>query len=64
MPTNTTIEDEIRTVLTLDPRIPDADAIAVSAEKGTITLRGTVGSFASAGRRGDAWKIDGATNPR
>jgi hypothetical protein len=43
---NTTIEDEIRTTLQLDPRIPDAEEIAVSAEEGTVTLRGTVGSFA------------------
>ena len=42
----TTIEDEIRSALLLDPRIPDADEIAVAAEDGTAILRGTVGSFA------------------
>ena len=42
----TTIEDEIRSALLLDPRIPDADEIAVASEDGTAILRGTVGSFA------------------
>jgi len=46
MLTNTTIEDEIRTALLTDPRIHDADEIAVASEDGTVTLRGTVGSFA------------------
>jgi osmotically-inducible protein OsmY len=43
--TNATIEDDIRAALVLDPRIPDPDEIAVAAEAGTATLRGTVGSF-------------------
>ncbi len=46
MPTNTTIEDEIRSALLLDPRIPDPAEIAVSAEAGHVSLRGTVGSLA------------------
>ena len=45
MTANATIEDDIRAALVLDPRIPDPDEIAVSAEAGTATLRGTVGSF-------------------
>ncbi len=45
MLTNTTIEDEVRDALQLDPRIPDDAEIALSAEEGTVTLRGTVGSF-------------------
>jgi osmotically-inducible protein OsmY len=43
--TNTTIEAELRESLSSDPRIPDADEIAVSAEDRALTLRGTVGSF-------------------
>jgi osmotically-inducible protein OsmY len=43
--TNATIEDDIRTALVLDPRIPDPTEIAISAEAGAATLRGTVGSF-------------------
>lgn len=60
MPTNATIEDEIRDALVLDPRIPDPAEIAVSAEAGTATLRGTVGSFRQ--RRAavdDTNKVDG-----
>jgi len=43
--TNTTIEAELRESLSSDPRIPDPDEIAVSAEDRALTLRGTVGSF-------------------
>src|SRR5271156_1008314 len=45
MLTSTTIEDDIRSALDLDPRIPDPGEIAVVAEGGVVTLRGTVGSF-------------------
>ena len=45
MSTNTTIEAELRESLSSDPRIPDPDEIAVSAEDRALTLRGTVGSF-------------------
>ena len=45
MTTNATTEDAIRGSLVLDPRIPDPDEIAVSADAGIVTLRGTVGSF-------------------
>ena len=56
----TTIEDEIRSALQLDPRIPNSDEIAVASQDGTVTLRGTVGSFAQ--RRAavkDAKSVDG-----
>ena len=42
---STTIEDDIRSALDLDPRIPDPSEIAVVAGDGVVTLRGTVGSF-------------------
>jgi len=60
MLTNASIDDEVRSVLTLDPRISDPAEIAGSTEDGTVTLRGTVGSFAQ--RRAaveDARAIDG-----
>jgi len=58
--TNATIEDELRALFVLDQRISDPAAIAVSAEDGVVTLRGTVGSFGS--RRAavrDARSLDG-----
>jgi osmotically-inducible protein OsmY len=58
--TNATIEGELISKLELDPRIQDADEIAVKAEGDVVTLRGTVGSFAQ--RRAavdDARKTDG-----
>ena len=57
---NTTIEAAIIAELELDPRIPAPEEIAVLAEYGAVTLRGTVGSFAQ--RRaavGDAREVDG-----
>ena len=60
MLTNTTIEDEVRDALQLDPRIPDDAEIALSADDATVTLRGTVGSFSQ--RRAavnDARQVDG-----
>ena len=42
---NASTEDAVREVLSLDQRIPDPDQVAVSAEAGIVTLRGTVGSF-------------------
>jgi osmotically-inducible protein OsmY len=47
MSTNATIEDDMRALLVLDQRIPDPGAIAVSAEDGLVTLRGTVGRFST-----------------
>jgi osmotically-inducible protein OsmY len=58
--TNTPLEDEVIACLNLDPRIPDSIEIAVSADDGMVSLRGTVESFGQ--RRaaaGDARKIDG-----
>jgi osmotically-inducible protein OsmY len=55
-----TIETQLLTDLASDPRIPNPDAIAVDANQGVVTLRGTVGSFAQ--RRAavaDARKVDG-----
>jgi osmotically-inducible protein OsmY len=47
---DTTIDAQIRadvdTALADDPRLPYADEIAVSSYDATVTLRGTVGSFA------------------
>jgi osmotically-inducible protein OsmY len=57
---NTSTEDAVREVLTLDQRIPDPEQVAVSADAGTVTLRGTVGSFSQ--RRAaadDAQSVDG-----
>jgi osmotically-inducible protein OsmY len=45
MLSSTTLEDEIRATLDDDPRLPDPSEIAVSADAGLVTLRGTVGSF-------------------
>ena len=45
MLTDTTIEDQVRSKLELDPRIPDSQEIAASAVGDEVTLRGTVGSF-------------------
>ncbi|HMD56743.1 MAG TPA: BON domain-containing protein [Solirubrobacteraceae bacterium] len=60
MLTNTSIEDEIRSALLADHRIPDAAEIAVSTDEGNVTLRGTVGSLAQ--RRAaahDAREVEG-----
>jgi osmotically-inducible protein OsmY len=57
---NTTTEDAVRDALILDPRISDPEQVAVAVEGGTVTLRGTVGSFRQ--RRAavdDANEIDG-----
>jgi len=43
--TNATIDDAVRDVLSLDPRLSDPEQVAVSSEAGTVILRGTVGSF-------------------
>jgi osmotically-inducible protein OsmY len=58
--TNTPLEDAVIDRLDLDPRIPDANEIAVSVEDGTVILRGTVERFSQ--RRAavaDAKQIDG-----
>jgi osmotically-inducible protein OsmY len=43
---NDRVIDDVRAVLANDPRLPAADEIAVDAFGDTVTLRGTVGSFA------------------
>jgi len=45
MSMNAVIETAIRDSLILDQRIPDPDAVALSADDGIVSLRGTVGSF-------------------
>jgi len=58
--TNSPLADEVLESLDLDPRIPDSAEIAVAADGGMVTLRGTVESFAQ--RRAaaqDANKIQG-----
>ena len=60
MLTNTSLEDAVMDSLDLDPRIPSPVEIAISADGGAVTLRGTVERFNQ--RRAavqDARKIDG-----
>jgi osmotically-inducible protein OsmY len=60
VPTYTSLEDAVMDSLDLDPRIPSPVEIAVSADGGAVTLRGTVERFSQ--RRAavdDAKKIDG-----
>ena len=60
MLTNTTLEEAVIDSLDRDPRLPDSAEIAVSADGGVVTLRGTVESLSQ--RRAaakDAKKIDG-----
>ena len=60
MLTNSPLADEVLESFDLDPRIPDSAEIAVAADGGMVTLRGTVESFAQ--RRAaaqDANKIQG-----
>jgi osmotically-inducible protein OsmY len=57
--TNTSLEDAVMDSLDLDPRIPSPIEIAVSADGGAVTLRGTVERFSQ--RRAavqDAKRID------
>jgi osmotically-inducible protein OsmY len=44
--TNELVRDGVLAELAKDPRLPSDDAIAVDADHGIVTLRGTVGSFA------------------
>ena len=60
MLTNTPLGDAVMASLDRDPRIPESSEIAVSADDGTVSLRGTVESFSQ--RRAaadDAKKVDG-----
>jgi osmotically-inducible protein OsmY len=43
--TNDLVRDAVRSELVHDPRLPYPAEIAVDAERGIVTLRGTVGSF-------------------
>lgn len=45
MSTDNAITEEIRATLARDDRIPHAAEVAVSERHGTVTLRGSVGSF-------------------
>ena len=58
--TDTPLADAVIASLDLDPRIPDSLEIAVAADGGIVTLRGTVESFSQ--RRAaaqDAKNVDG-----
>lgn len=60
MPTDNSLEDVVLNGLDLDPRISDSGEIAVSADDGTVVLRGSVESFGQ--RRAavqDARKVEG-----
>jgi osmotically-inducible protein OsmY len=58
--TNTPLEDDVIAGLERDPRIPDSIEIAVSADGGYITLRGTVESFRQRRAAGeDARRMEG-----
>jgi osmotically-inducible protein OsmY len=45
VPTDNSLEDAVLNRLELDPRIPDSNDIAVSADDGMVVLRGSVESF-------------------
>jgi osmotically-inducible protein OsmY len=60
MLTDTPLADAVIANLDLDPRIPESLEIAVAADDGLITLRGTVESFSQRRAAGqDAKKVDG-----
>ena len=60
MLTDTSLSDAVNAELGLDPRIPDSLEIAVDANDGTVTLRGTVESFSQHRAAGqDANRVDG-----
>jgi osmotically-inducible protein OsmY len=42
---NSEIIDQVRAALDRDPRIPHTGEVAVAEREGTVTLRGSVGSF-------------------
>jgi osmotically-inducible protein OsmY len=60
MLTDTSLADAVIASLDLDPRIPESLEIAVAAEDGFVTLRGTVESFSQRRAAGqDAKNVDG-----
>jgi osmotically-inducible protein OsmY len=55
--------DELRAVLANDPRLPAAEEIAVDSYGDSVTLRGTVGSFAQQRAAvADAWRVMGVAD--
>jgi osmotically-inducible protein OsmY len=60
MLTDTSLTDAVIANLDLDPRIPESLEIAVAADDGFVTLRGTVERFSQRRAAGqDAKKVDG-----
>ena len=60
MLTDTPLADGVMANLDLDPRIPESLEIAVAANDGIVTLRGTVESFSQRRAAGqDAKNVDG-----
>ena len=60
MLTDTSLSDAVMASLDLDPRIPESLEIAVAADDGFVTLRGTVESFSQRRAAGqDAKNVDG-----
>jgi osmotically-inducible protein OsmY len=60
MLTDTSLSDAVIASLDLDPRIPESLEIAVVADDGFVTLRGTVESFSQRRAAGqDAKDVDG-----
>jgi osmotically-inducible protein OsmY len=60
MLTDTSLADLVMASIDRDPRIPDSLEIAVAADDGIVTLRGTVESFSQRRAAGqDAKQIDG-----
>jgi osmotically-inducible protein OsmY len=60
VPTDNSLEDAVLNSLELDPRIPDSNDIAVSADDGTVVLRGSVESFGQRRAAGeDARQVEG-----
>jgi hypothetical protein len=60
MLTDTPLTDAVIANLDRDPRIPESLEIAVAADDGLVTLRGTVESFSQRRAAGqDAKKVDG-----
>jgi osmotically-inducible protein OsmY len=66
MLTDMPLADEVTANLDLDPRIPDSAEVAVAADEGIVTLRGTVESFsqrlAAAEDAEDVDGVDGVNN--
>ena len=60
MLTDTPLADAVIANLDIDPRIPSSREIAVAADDGTVTLRGTVESFSQRRAAGqDANSVEG-----